>query len=146
MFELSVSQITFGLSVPQILLGSIAAAAVLIYFPYFFVAIARFQAGMDLGAPRALFEKLPDYGKRATWAHQNSFETFMPYTAAALMAYVTNQTSDTVVWAAIAFVAARLCFSLFYLANVPPLRSLAFGVGSAATVTLFYTSLTHLPT
>ena len=34
----------------------------------------------------------------------------MPYTAAALIAYVTNQTSETVIWAAIAFVVARLCF------------------------------------
>ena len=148
MFELSVSELPYlsQLSVSQILLGSVAVAAALIYFPYLLVAIARFQAGMDLGAPRALFDKLPDYGKRATWAHQNSFETFMPYTAAALIAYVTNQTSETVIWAAIAFVLARLCFSLFYIANVPPLRSLAFGVGSAATITLFYTSLTHLPT
>ena len=148
MFGLSVSQVPVlqSLSASEILLGSIAAAALLIYFPYFFVAIARFQAGMDFGAPRAIFEKLPDYGKRATWAHQNSFETFMPYTAAALMAYVTQQTSETVIWAAIAFVLARLGFSLFYLANIPPLRSLSFGIGSAATITLFYTSLTHLPT
>ncbi len=144
--QITVSQVTLGLSTPQILLGSIAAAALLIYFPYFFVVIARFQAGMDFGAPRALFDKLPDYGKRAVWAHQNSFETFMPYTAAALTAYVTGQTSESVVLAAIAFVIGRLLFSLFYIANVPPLRSLSFGIGSAATISLFYTSLTHLPT
>jgi uncharacterized MAPEG superfamily protein len=126
-----------GFQVKTLLLVSIAAAVFLIYFPYIFVAIARFNVGMDLGAPRALFDQLPDYGKRATWAHQNSFETFAPYAAAALMAYATGVTSNAAGVAAIAFVLARLGFSIFYLANIPPLRSLCFGIGLAATITLF---------
>lgn len=133
-----------GFEVKALLLGSIAAAAFLIYFPYIFVAIARFQVGMDLGAPRAMFDRLPDYGKRATWAHQNSFETFTPYAAAALMAHVTGVVSTTAGWAAIAFVLARVGFSVAYLANVPPVRSLCFGIGAAATITLFAQALGSL--
>jgi uncharacterized MAPEG superfamily protein len=128
-------------SVPFILLGSIAVAAALIYVPYMVVVYGRMRVGMDLAAPRALFDKLPDISKRATWAHQNSFETFPPYAAAALTAYVTGVTSPAAANAAIAFMVARFLFSLFYILNIPLLRSLMFGVGVAATVNLFYLGL-----
>lgn len=127
--------------VSAILLDSIAAAAFLIYFPYFAVAYGRAQVGFDLAAPRALFDKLPPYAQRATWAHQNSFETFMVFAAAALMAYATGVQSEWAAIAAIAFCVARLFYSVFYIANVPLGRSLMFGVGSLSTLTLFVLSL-----
>src|SRR5919199_5557088 len=91
-----------------ILLYCIVAAAVLIYLPFLIVGYARVKVGYDTRAPRAMFDKLPPYGQRATWAHQNSFEAFMIFAAAALMAYVTNQDSSLAAGAAIAFVFARL--------------------------------------
>lgn len=132
-----------NLSVPYLLQASIVMAAVLIYLPYGVVAYARMQVGMDFAAPRSLFEQLPNYGKRATWAHQNSFETFMPYAIAALMAYVTGVDSPLAAGAAIAFVVARFLFSLFYIINFPVGRSLMFGTGSAATLILFGLSLSQ---
>ncbi|MBD2040637.1 MAPEG family protein [Microcoleus sp. FACHB-672] len=129
------------LTVSAILLDCIAAAAALIYFPFLVVAYARLQVGMDIAAPRAMFDKLPAYGQRATWAHQNSFETFMVFAAAALMAYVTGQNSTLAAGAAIAFVVARLLHSVFYILNVPLARSLMFGIGSLSTLTLFVLSL-----
>lgn len=83
----------FQLAPDVILLYCIAAAAVLIYLPFLVVGYARVQVGYDIAAPRALFDKLPAYAQRATWAHQNSFETFMTFAAAALMAYVTGVNS-----------------------------------------------------
>jgi uncharacterized MAPEG superfamily protein len=88
-----------------------------------------------------MFDKLPDYAKRATWAHQNGFETFMIYSAAALMAYVTGVSSPWATNCAIAFVIVRLLFSLFYITNIPIARSLMFGIGSLCTYTLFGLSL-----
>jgi uncharacterized MAPEG superfamily protein len=131
-----------NLSTSTILLGSIAAAAALVYFPYLVVAITRFQVGFDISAPRAAFDKMPDYGKRATWAHQNSWEAFILYSAAALMAYTTHQESATVVNCAIGFTAARLFYSIFYIINFPIGRSLMFGVGSVAIFTLMSMSIT----
>ena len=133
----------FGLSVPSILLGAIAVGAFgVVYFPFLIVAYARYQIGTEaLSAPRAVFDKLPDYAKRATWAHQNSWEAFAIFTAAALMAYVTKQDSTLAASAAIAWVIARLLFSVFYIANIPPLRSLMFGVGSICSLTLIGLSL-----
>jgi uncharacterized MAPEG superfamily protein len=105
------------------------------------VGYARTQVGYDQSAPRALFDKLPAYAQRATWAHQNSFETFMVFSAAALLAYVTGQKSDIAAYSAIAFVVARVFYSVFYIANVPLGRSLMFGIGTLSTGTLFVLSL-----
>ncbi len=129
-------------STSTILLGSIAVAAFLVYLPYLIVAVTRFQVGFDISAPRATFDKLPDYAKRASWAHQNSWESFMLYSAAALMAYVTHQDSPTIVNCAIGFTVARLLYSIFYIINIPLARSLMFGIGSVAIFTLMSASIT----
>jgi uncharacterized MAPEG superfamily protein len=130
-----------GLPVSVILLDCIAAAAALVYAPFLVVALARLQLGYDQAAPRAMFERLPGYAQRATWAHQNSFETFMLFSAAALMAFVTGVDSEAAGLAAIAFPISRLLFSVFYILNVPLGRSLMFAIGSSCTVSLFYFSL-----
>lgn len=129
------------LPVSAIFLYSIAAAAVLIYLPFLLVAYARVLVGFDLSAPRAMFDKLPPYAQRATWAHQNSFEAFMIFAAAALMAYVTGVNSPMAANAAIAFLTARLLYSIFYILNIPLLRSLMFGIGSFGSGTLIYLSI-----
>lgn len=128
-------------STPTILLGSIVVAAFLVYVPYLIVAATRFQVGFDISAPRAAFDKLPDYGKRATWAHQNSWEAFTLYSVAALMAYVTKLDSPTVVNCALGFTIARLLYSIFYIINIPLARSLMFGIGSVAIFTLMFGSI-----
>ncbi|MBD2663020.1 MAPEG family protein [Richelia sinica] len=132
------------LSTPEIFLYAIAAAAILIYVPFLVVGYARAQVGYDTAAPRAMFDKLPDYGKRATWAHQNSFEAFMIFAAAAMMAYVTGVNSPFGALAAIAFVVSRLLYSTFYILNIPVLRSLMFAIGSLSSGTLFYLSIIHI--
>ncbi|NWF60626.1 MAG: MAPEG family protein [Fischerella sp.] len=127
--------------VSVIFLYAIAAAAVLIYLPFLVVSYARARVGYDMSAPRAMFDKLPPYAQRATWAHQNSFETFMVFATAALMAYLTNVDSTIAVGAAIVFVIARSLYSIFYILNIPLLRSLMFGIGSFSTATLFVLSI-----
>ncbi|MGJ3249672.1 MAG: MAPEG family protein [Elainellaceae cyanobacterium] len=126
------------------LLYSIVAASILIYAPFGVVGYGRMQAGYDTHTPRAMFDKLPAYAQRAAWAHQNSFESFMIYAAAALMAYVTGVNSVWALGAAIAYVVARALYSLFYILDIPLLRSLMFGVGSLSIGTLFVLSLLQL--
>ncbi|MDG2991343.1 MAPEG family protein [Candidatus Synechococcus calcipolaris G9] len=129
------------LNVSWLLGCSLLVATILIYFPYCFVVAGRVQAGFDPAAPRALFDKLPPYAQRATWAHENSFETFMPYAAAVLLALVTGVQTQTAAIAAVAFIGARFLFSICYIANIPLGRSLMFGISTAATLTLFVQSL-----
>lgn len=124
-----------------ILLYCIAAAAALIYLPFLVMGYARVNVGYDLGAPRAMFDKLPPYGQRATWAHQNSFEAFTIFAVAALMAYVTGQNSSIAIGAAIAHLIARFLYSVFYILNIPLARSLMFAIASVGSATLFVLSI-----
>ena len=126
---------------PAIFLYCIAVAALLVYLPFVLVAYARMRVGLDLAAPRAMFDKLPPYAQRANWAHQNSLEAFMIFAAAALMAYVTGLNSLLSVGAAIAFVIARSLYCVFYIANVPIARSLMFAIGSLCSGTLYVLSI-----
>jgi uncharacterized MAPEG superfamily protein len=129
-------------STPVLLLGSIAAAAALVYLPLVLVAIGRAQIGMEaIATPRAVVDKLSPAAQRASWAHANGFETFSIYTAAALMAYVTGVQSPAAGWAAVAFVAARAFYPVFYIANIPLGRSLCFAIGMISTLNLFTASL-----
>lgn len=131
----------FQLAPSVIFLYCIAITAVLIYLPFLLVAYARLKVGYDIAAPRTMFDKLPPYAQRATWAHQNSFEAFMIFAAAALMAYVTGVNSSLAVGAAITFVAVRVLYSVFYIANVPIARSLMFVIGSICLAILIVLSL-----
>ncbi|MDJ1180812.1 MAPEG family protein [Roseofilum sp. BLCC_M91] len=129
---------SLSVSVSALLLYGIAGAAFLIYFPFLWVAYARFQGGMAyLETPRALSDQLPDYAKRANWAHQNSIEAFMLFAAAAGMAYATGVDSMVAGWAALVFLVARGLYSIFYIFNIPLGRSLMFGIGSLCNLTLF---------
>ena len=130
-----------NLSVDIILLYSIVGAVILAYAPFLVVGWGRLQIGYDQAAPRAMFDKLPPYAQRATWAHQNSFEALIIYGLAALMAYSTGVTSDWAKIAAIAFIVARLFYSVFYIANIPIGRSLMFAIGSLSGWTLFALSI-----
>ncbi|MCL2937105.1 MAG: MAPEG family protein [Trichodesmium sp. MAG_R02] len=125
----------------SILLDCIALGAILIYVPFLVVAYGRVTVGYDMGAPRAMFKKLPDYAKRATWAHQNSFETFILFAAASFMAYVTEQDSVLAIGASVAFVVGRFFYSVFYILDIPIGRSLMFAISSSGTVILFILSL-----
>jgi uncharacterized MAPEG superfamily protein len=130
----------------QMLLYSIAAATALIYFPYIFVAYERLNVGMDLSAPRAMFDKLPPYAQRATWAHQNSLEIFTIFAAAALMVYVSGTASDRTNLLAIAFLGLRLGYCISYITDIPILRSLCWASGVACIMGLMLTSFTTLAT
>ena len=128
------------LPMPGALLLCIAIAALLVYVPFFAVGYGRFQVGYDRSAPRSMLEQLPPFAKRATWAHQNAFEAFIFFASAALMAYVTGQDSVLALGAAIAYIIARLLYPIFYILDIPSLRSLMFGIGSLGTILLFVLS------
>ncbi|MBX2863490.1 MAG: MAPEG family protein [Leptolyngbyaceae cyanobacterium MAG.088] len=135
------------LSLPNIFLYSLPVAAFLIYLPYMVVASERVKLAQSMDDPMEAFsrprfysDKLPDYAQRANWAHQNSLESFMLYAPAAVIAYITAQESTAALLAVVAYVIARLLFSVFYILNVAPLRSLMFGIGSISIFSLYFMS------
>ena len=90
--------------------------------------------------PRFYADKLSDLAKRANWAHQNSFESFIIYAPAAVIAYITDQDSTFALLIVVTYLIARLMFSVFYILNIAPLRSLMFGIGSFSIFSLYFMS------
>ncbi|MFN9660367.1 MAG: MAPEG family protein, partial [Cyanobacteriota bacterium] len=105
---------------------------------------ARSQADFtpaDLAAPRAMFERLPAWGKRANWAHQNSFEAFTLHAPACLLALVVaaHGWAPTVVAIGAAWLhpLLRLVYIGAYVVNLPPLRSLCWAGAILCTALLY---------
>ena len=108
---------------------------------------ARSQADFtvaDLAAPRAMFERLPEWGKRANWAHLNSFEAFVLFAPAALLCLIVKVDSTAAVAAAWIYPVLRLAYIAAYVANLPPLRSLCWAGAMTCTGILYVNGLTHL--
>ncbi|MEL7521003.1 MAG: MAPEG family protein [Cyanobacteria bacterium P01_A01_bin.116] len=140
-FIYSLPLVSAVVSPKNLLLCSIVAGAALIYLPYFAVAAGRFQVGYEMGAPRGMFDKLPDYAKRATWAHQNSWESFALYAPAALMTFVVGLPAEQVLVTVLIYLASRVTYSLFYILNVAPLRSLSWAFSMTSIFSLYFNSV-----
>ena len=102
----------------------------------------------DMAAPRAMFERLPAWGKRASWAQQNSFEAFTLHAPACLL--VLLAAPDLTTTAGVSAIAAwlhpllRLGYIGAYVANVPPLRSLCWAGAILCTGLLYSEGLRSL--
>ena len=73
---------------------------------------------------------------RANAAQLNAFEAFAPFAASVLMAQAADVDPVRIGHLAIAFVVLRVLHGLFYIGNIPALRSLAWGGGFAVVVWL----------
>jgi uncharacterized MAPEG superfamily protein len=132
------------ISPDRVLLYGIAIAAFLVYLPYFVVAYGRVSIGIDMNAPRAMFDRLPPFAQRATWAHQNSFEVFVLFAAAAVMVYITGNATNNTSLITLTFLGSRFGFCLFYILDLPFLRSPMWVVGMICVASLMSASLTAI--
>ena len=128
-------------SISAVLVYSLVAGAILVYVPFLAVGWGRLQVGYDYKAPRTMLDKLPPFAKRATWAHQNAFESFIIYAPAAIMAYVTGVNSPWAFWAVILYLVARFLYPIFYILDIASARSLMFALGSLSIWTLYALSV-----
>jgi uncharacterized MAPEG superfamily protein len=101
---------------------------------------ADFQLS-DLAAPRAMFDRLPEWGKRANWAHLNSFEAFVLFAPAVLLCLIADVQSSTAVAAAWAHPALRMGYIAAYVTNVPALRSMCWAGAMVCTGILYLDGL-----
>jgi uncharacterized MAPEG superfamily protein len=95
----------------------------------------------DMAAPRAMFDRLPDWGKRAAWCHQNCFEAFTLFAPAALLCLVGGVNNPVASLAAWLHPALRLLYIPAYVGNVPPLRGLCWAGGMVCTGILYVEGL-----
>ena len=102
----------------------------------------------DMAAPRAMFERFPAWGKRASWAHQNSFEAFTLHAPAALLALIAvlhnGPLPAVAVVAAFAHPVLRVAYIAAYVGNVPPLRGLCWASGLVCSAILYSEGLKAL--
>jgi len=105
---------------------------------------ARSQADFtltDLEAPRAMFERLPAWGKRANWAHQNSFEAFTLFAPACLLTLVSGVHGTVAGGLALAWPLLRGAYIAAYVANQAALRSLCWAGATVCTGVLYVEGL-----
>ena len=109
--------------------GALLFSIILLY-------IARFRARLefkDLGSLRSMFDRFPAWGKRVSWAQQNSFEAFTIHAPAALLAVVAVLSGQALpvisVVVAWAHPVLRVAYIFAYLFNVPIARSVAWFLG-----------------
>ncbi|MCX5932630.1 MAG: MAPEG family protein [Cyanobacteria bacterium] len=95
----------------------------------------------DLAAPRAMFERLPAWGQRANWAHQNSFEAFTLHAPACLLCLQAGAAGPLLTAAALLQPLLRLIYIGAYVANQPLLRSLCWAVALVCTAVLYLEGL-----
>lgn len=112
-------------------------SALMILFTKVPVAMAMAEdGGYDNRHPRAQQARLTGFGARALAAHQNMIEAFPVFAAGLLLALWAEADPFWTSALALAFIAARVVYTILYLGDFPVLRSLSWGVGFAASLGL----------
>ena len=132
---------------PIIFGWSLCLSVLVVLFSMIPLTIGRIKAGYsidNMSSPRALFDRLPDFGKRAVWCHQNCWESISLHAPACLLCIITMPDST------ISFVAAwihpllRLFYIGAYVFNIPVARGLIWATGVSATLVLYKESISQL--
>ena len=111
------------------------------------LTIGRVKAGYsveNMSAPRALFEKLPPFGKRAVWCHQNCWESISLHAPACILCLITLTDSNIAIIAAWSHPVFRLLYIGSYIFDIPKLRGLMWASGIFTTLLLYKVGLTQL--
>lgn len=106
--------------------------------PVVTVAVAKWgRRDFDNAEPRQWMEKLQGLRRRADNAHRNHFEAFPFFAAGVLVAQQLNADQYSINMLAVTFIAARIVYTLLYLANRPTMRSITWVIGYIAVIGLF---------
>ncbi|TAL60514.1 MAG: MAPEG family protein [Legionella sp.] len=106
------------------------------------VAIAMQKAGgYNNHYPREQQGKLSGFGARAAAAHKNSFEALAVFSTAVLAAIATQHVTPTIEYLAMAYIATRIMYHIFYLLNWASLRSLIWMTGYACCIAILCLSV-----
>ena len=111
------------------------------------LTIGRIKAGYsikNMSVPRALFDELPSFGKRAVWCHQNCWESICLHAPACLLCMITIPDSNIAFFAAWSHPVLRFLYIGAYVFNIPTARGLIWASGIFATILLYKEGLTQL--
>tara|TARA_Y100000766_G_C18566662_1_gene440356 strand:+ start:51 stop:455 length:405 start_codon:yes stop_codon:yes gene_type:complete len=111
------------------------------------LTIGRIKAGYsveNMSAPRALFDQLPDFGKRAVWCHQNCWESISIHAPACILCLITLPDSNLSSIAALAHPILRFLYIGAYIFNIPIARGLMWASGVLMTLILYKEGISQL--
>jgi uncharacterized MAPEG superfamily protein len=96
--------------------------------------------GFDNARPRDYLASLQGWRQRANWAQANSYESFPPFAAGVIIAHLAGTAQPTIDMLAVGYIAARILYGIFYIADRPTLRSLVWVAGLGCIIGLFVTA------
>lgn len=111
------------------------------------LTIGRIKAGYtinNMSEPRAFFEELPDFGKRAVWCHQNCWESISIHAPACLLCLLTNTDSNFALIAAWIHPFSRLLYIGAYISNIPIARGFLWASGIFSSLVIYKEGLMKL--
>ena len=111
------------------------------------LTVGRVKAGYsyeNMSAPRALFNELPDFGKRAVWCHQNCWESISLHAPACLFCLLTIPDSNLAIIAAWIHPFVRLLYIPSYVLNIPAARGLCWATGILSTIILYKEGISQI--
>ena len=109
--------------------------------------LGRVKAGYsmeNMSAPRALFDELPNFGKRAVWCHQNCWESISIHAPACLLCLITLPDSNLSLTAAWIHPLLRFLYIGAYVFNIPIARGLLWASGIFSTLILYKEGINQL--
>ena len=109
----------------------------------------RVKAGYsaeNMSAPRALFDELSDFGKRAVWCHQNCWESIILHAPACLLCLISDVVSPMAVIAAWVHPLLRFIYIGVYVADIPIARGICWISSILCSAILYKEGLTSLLT
>lgn len=111
-----------------------------IVLPYWWTGTAKSLGRFsirDNHQPREFLQRLGGPAKRAHWAQLNSFEALPAFAAAVLVAQYAHAAQPGVDLLAMIWVAMRVLYGIFYVADLALLRSVAWFGGIVCVIGLF---------
>ena len=111
------------------------------------LTMGRIKAGYsieNMSAPRAFFDKLPDFGKRAVWCHQNCWESITLHAPACLLCLLTGPDSNISMYSALAHPALRVFYIFAYIFDFPLARGLFWASGVLTTIIMYKEGITQI--
>jgi uncharacterized MAPEG superfamily protein len=94
----------------------------------------------DNARPRDYLARLEGWRQRANWAQANSYESFPAFAAGVVIAHLAGGAQSSIDMLALAYIAARILYGIFYITDRASLRSLAWIAGMGCIIGLFITA------
>jgi uncharacterized MAPEG superfamily protein len=125
------------------ILALVATATALMWIPYMLARIATRGLPRTLANPDPSFAPDPAWAQRARQAHANAVENLAVFAPLVVILAIAGISTPATLLACQIYLGARLVHYVVYAAGIAGLRTLAFGVGYAAMLTLALAVLAH---